>query len=143
MILYRRTQDANATVMGSLYYGSLLVVVIAGFRSLVSAMPLLVGLLAVVSVFYFGFRILMVTVTSSQVELAYSTGWPRKQIERSSIVSATPLRIPWWYGLGISRTPKGWMWSIWGLEAVEVTFSDGRCFLIGTDDPEGLADALL
>ena len=57
-------------------------------------------------------RSLMVSVTASQVELAYSFGWPRKRIERSEIVSASPHRIPWWYGVGIRATPKGWMWNV-------------------------------
>ena len=30
------------------------------------------------------------------------------------------------------------MWNIWGLQTVQITFSDGKRFLIGTDDPEGL-----
>ena len=95
-----------------------------------------------VSVFFFGFRSFMVTVTPAEVELAYSFGWPRKTIERARIVSAEPVRIPWWYGVGIRRTPKGWMWGIWGFDTVFLNLSDGRRFLIGTDDPEGLAAAL-
>ena len=140
--LYQRTQYANAVVMALLYYGWMPVVLILGFRAWTRTFPLLAGLFLLVSVFYLGFRSLMVSVTPAEVELAYSFGWPRKRIERTRISSAEPLRIPWWYGVGIRRTPKGWMWSIWGLDTVLLTLSDGRGFLIGTDDPEGLAAAL-
>ena len=142
MNLYRRTQYANATVMVLLYYGWMPVVAIFGFKDLGESLPFLVLPLLLMSVFFFGFRSLMVTVTPAEVELAYSFGWPRKTIERARIVSAEPLRIPWWYGAGIRGTPKGWMWSIWSLDTVLLNLSDGRGFLIGTDDPEGLVAAL-
>ena len=142
MNLYQRTQYTNAMVMVPLYYLWLPIVLIFGFEDLDESLPVLVLTFLLVSVLFFGFRSLMVTVTPTEVEMVYSFGWPRKTIERARIVSAEPLRIPWWYGAGIRRTPKGWMWSIWGLDTVILNLSDGRCFLIGTEDPEGLAAAL-
>ena len=44
--------------------------------------------------------------------------------------------------MGIRFTPKGWLWSIWGFRTVLLTLSNGKHFLIGTDDPEALAAAL-
>ena len=99
------------------------------------------GFFILLSVVYAGFLRLTVTVTRSEIFLAYTFGWPRRRIDRGRITSAVPHRIPWWYGFGIRRTPKGWMWNVWGLSTVLVTLTD-REFLIGTDDPEGLATAL-
>lgn len=142
MNLYQRTQYAKATLMVLLLFGWLPIVLLFGVRGAGGSLRFLVLPAALMAVFFFGFRSLMVTVTTTEVELAYTAGWPTKTIERASIVSAEPLRIPWWYGVGIRRTPNGWMWSVWGFDTVLLNLSDGRHFLIGTDDPEGLSAAL-
>ena len=143
MVTYRRTQTVRLDVTASLYFGWVaLVIAIGGWRVFVEVMPRLAIPLAVLSILFYGFRSLMVSVTWSHVELAYSSGWPSKRIERADIVKVETFRMPWWYGLGIRLTPKGWMWSIWGRSAVLLTLANGKGFLIGTDDPEGLAAAL-
>ena len=101
----------------------------------------MLGLFIVLAVIYTGFLRLTVIVTRPEVRLAYTFGWPRRRIDRARIVSSVPYRIPWWYGWGIRKTPKGWMWNVWGRSTVLVTLTD-RQFLVGTDDPEGLAAAL-
>jgi len=40
------------------------------------------------------------------------------------------------------QTPHGWMWNISGLDAVEIEYRDGKCFRIGTGDPQELLAAL-
>ena len=142
MNLYQRTQYTNTVLMALLLFGWLPIVLLFGVRGAGGSLRFLVLPAALMAVFFFGFRSLMVTVTATEVELAYTAGWPTKTIERASIVSAEPFRIPWWYGVGIRRTPKGWMWSVWGFDTVLLTLANGKGFMIGTDDPEGLASAL-
>ncbi len=48
----------------------------------------------------------------------------------------------WYYGWGIRLTPQGWLWNVAGLDAVELTFSNGKKFRIGTDEPGKLLEAL-
>ena len=103
--------------------------------------PYLAGLFPVLSLIYLGFLRLTVTVSAADVLLAYTFGWPRRRIDRDRVISAVPERIPLWYGWGIRRTPKGWMWNVWGRDAVRVTLTEKE-FLIGTDDPDGLVAAL-
>lgn len=141
MNLYQRTQFTNTALMALLAFGWLPIVLVFG-RGAGGSLRFLALPAALMAVFFFGFRSLMVSVTTTGVELAYTSGWPTKTIERASIVSAEPFRLPWWYGVGIRLTPKGWMWSVWGFDAVLLHLSDGKGFLIGTDDPEGLAAAL-
>ena len=47
-----------------------------------------------------------------------------------------------WGLTGIKWTPHGWMWNISGLDAIELTYHDGKKFRIGTDEPEALLEAL-
>lgn len=103
--------------------------------------PYVLGMFPVVALIYVSFLRLTVTVDCDEALLAYTFGWPRRRIDRGRIISAVPYRIPWWYGWGIRRTPKGWIWNVWGRDAVLVTLTGGG-FLIGTDDPDGLAAAL-
>lgn len=103
--------------------------------------PYLVGLFPVLSLIYVGFLRLTVTVSRAEILLAYTFGRPRRRIDRGRLISAVPERIPLWYGWGIRRTPKGWMWNVWGRDAVLISLTDGG-FLVGTDDLERLVAAL-
>lgn len=143
MIVYQRIQSARTTVLAKLYL-ILLLALVVGFLDPDTALPslALMASVFVTAVLFLGFRSLMVTVTPSEVELAYSLGWPSKRIERSRITSVEPLQIPWWNGGGMHLISRGWIWNIWGIETVQLTFSDGSRLLIGTDDPEGLTSAL-
>ena len=76
------------------------------------------------------------------VTVAFGRGWPRKVIVRSDIVSLRPVRNHWILGWGIRWFPGGWMWNVWGLDAVELELVSGRRFRIGTDDIDGLTTAL-
>ena len=81
-------------------------------------------------------------VTPNEVTLYFRLGWPRRAIDRARIVSAQARRNSWLAGWGIRLVPGGWMWNVWGLDAVELELDTGRKFRIGTDDAEGLLAAL-
>ena len=88
------------------------------------------------------FMSLNISIHESQLKLSYGIGLIRRQIPIERIQAASPVRNRWWYGFGIRKTPKGWMWNIQGLSAVELIYTDGGRFRIGTPDPEGLAAAI-
>ena len=88
------------------------------------------------------FMSLTVVVDPSFVRLSFGVGLIRRKISMERIESAIPVRNSWWYGLGIRLTPHGWMWNIQGLDAVELTYTDGGRFRIGTQDPAGLSSAI-
>ncbi|MCY3579007.1 MAG: hypothetical protein OXH95_03245 [bacterium] len=96
---------------------------------------------SVISLVIGTFSCLTVTVTYQELRLAFRFGWPSKLFELSRISAAEYHRVPWWYGLGIRITSKGWMWRIWGADTVLLTLPD-RQFVIGTDDVDGLLRAL-
>ena len=59
-----------------------------------------------------------------------------------TVAAARRVRNRWWHGLGIRKMPQGWMFSLRGLDAVELELSSGKVFRIGTDDPGNLLAAL-
>ncbi len=66
----------------------------------------------------------------------------RKRVSVAKIVACEPIRIRWWYGWGIHLTPYGWLYNVSGLDAVAITLRNGQKFALGSDDPQGLAEAL-
>ncbi len=71
-------------------------------------------------------------------------GWRlwQKRIALDDITATARVRNPWWYGFGIHRTPRGWLYNVRGLDAVEIRLRDGRTLRLGTDEPEKLRTAL-
>jgi hypothetical protein len=72
----------------------------------------------------------------------FGLGLVRKTARVADIVSCEPIRIRWWYGWGIHLTPYGWLYNVSGWDAVAITLRNGRRFSLGTDDPQGLTDAI-
>lgn len=85
---------------------------------------------------------LTVTVGDSQLRIALGIGVVHRTIPLSAIRDCHRVRNRWWYGWGIRLTPRGWLWNVSGLDAVEVTYRRGGHFRIGTDDPDRLCEAI-
>jgi hypothetical protein len=88
------------------------------------------------------FNGLAVRVTAEEVHVAFGPGVLRRRIPVSQIRGAEPVRNRWWYGWGVRYTPRGWLWNVGGLDAVELDLASGRRFRIGTDEPQALAGAI-
>jgi hypothetical protein len=59
-----------------------------------------------------------------------------------SEVSRHPVEKPWYYGWGIRLTPRGMMLSVSGFHTVQITLRTGKKYLIGTDVPQELEEAI-
>jgi hypothetical protein len=89
------------------------------------------------------FSSLTVEITPTRLIWFFGPGLLRKSIEREAIMGVTPVRNPWWYGWGIHLTPRGWLYNVGGLDAVELALSNGRTLRIGSDEAAALARALM
>ena len=69
-------------------------------------------------------------------------GWPAKRVALSEIAGVLPTKTALISGFGIRITTRGWLYSVSGRNAVIVGMRDGKQFLIGTDEPARLADAI-
>ena len=99
----------------------------------------LAGLFFVVMVL---FHSLTVKLDEVAIHLSYGIGLVRRSIPLERVAVCAPVRNRWFYGLGIRYVGTGWMWNIAGLDAVELTYTDGRQFRIGTDEPRELVEAI-
>lgn len=107
-----------------------------------AAHPAVLAALGVMVVIAVVFSSLSVQVTASSLLFWFGPGVMRKQVALAEIEKVEPVRTPWYWGVGWRITPKGMLYSVAGLDAVEVTMKDGSRFRLGTDQPERLARAL-
>jgi hypothetical protein len=88
------------------------------------------------------FGTLTVEVDHEAVRLRFGVGLVRKRIALGDVRAWSAVRNPWYVGWGI-RVGRGVViWNVSGLDAVELAFSDGRRFRVGTDEPDTLAAAI-
>jgi hypothetical protein len=85
---------------------------------------------------------LAVEVDAQAVRCRFGIGLISRTVPLDDIVGATKVRNKWYYGWGIRFVPGGWMFNVSGLDAVELQLKNGRCFRIGTDEPDALATAI-
>ena len=83
-----------------------------------------------------------VTVNAGQVAATFLFGRPRREFKFEDVTAVRQVRNRWIQGWGIRKISGGWMYNVWGLDAVELELSSGKVFRIGTNDPGNLFAAL-
>lgn len=124
----------------------LVVFVVLLFGSSDGAAPTVAGVLVGLAVVATAFSALETEVSESEITTRFRFGWPRRRIPVEAITAHRAVRNRWWYGFGLRLIPGGWMYNVWGLDAVEIRYDDERIgsttFRIGTDDQAGLVEAV-
>jgi hypothetical protein len=98
----------------------------------------MVGLVALT----FWFSRLIVTVEDGEVTATFGIRKPHMVNQLSNVRTVTQVRNTWIQGWGVRKTSDGWMYNVWGLDAVELELGSGHVFRIGTDEPEQLHTAI-
>lgn len=133
---YEHTQKVPTTTLAPLTA----VGIIAGLL-----VPGAMARLAVVGALGFAaatFRCLTITIENGEVLLSFGDGLFKKPIPLDKVTSCKAIRTKPISGWGIHWLGNGWLYNIYGLDAVELTAADGGITQIGTDDPEQLASAI-
>jgi len=99
-------------------------------------------IVVIVAALLFVFSRLTVTIASGTLVVAFGRGWPRRTTDLHEIVAVRQVRNSPYQGWGVRKIKDGWMYNVWGLDAVELDLSSGKKFRIGTDDPERLLAAV-
>lgn len=100
------------------------------------------AVLAILAVSLVFFSSLTVVIDQDTLEIRFGAGIVRKRFRLSDIESCGRVRNPWYYGWGIRSIPHGWLFSVSGLDAVEIVMKTGKTYRIGTDEPEALEAAI-
>ena len=129
--------------------GYLLLVALGGGLALILCLMLITGfnwIAAIVSIILAGclwiFATLTVTLDGNKLEVRFGPGFIRKSFLLRDIAAHRVVTNPWYYGWGIRLIPGGRLYNVSGLRAVELQMVDSKRYRIGTDDAEGLAQAI-
>ena len=104
------------------------------------ATPIIVPMILLVCLVLF--YKLRITIEDETLCASFGPGIIRKKVRLAEIVGCEPIRIRWWYGWDIHLTPRGWLYNVSGFDAVVIALRDGKKFALGTDDPNGLTEAI-
>ncbi|MDH4171684.1 MAG: hypothetical protein OEW42_19040 [Acidimicrobiia bacterium] len=91
---------------------------------------------------FLAFSRLTTTVTPDTVTAAFRFGRPRRVIPVTAVLAVRVRRNSWWLGWGLRKVPKGWMYNLWGVGAVELQLDSGAVFRTGSAHPEELEAAI-
>jgi hypothetical protein len=138
--LYRHTQTSPAfsiVIASAAFIGIFLMMVAHVQPSYLKLLfPFLLG------VFYYLFHPLTVIVDEAQIHVRFGPGIIKRSFDLGQIAPCRVVRNKWWYGLGVKKIPGGRLYSISGLDAVELSLPEGRMVRIGSDEPQALAEAI-
>ena len=138
-VVYRHSQ------VGSTMRVIMLIAAAAVFASCLipeAPWPLLLVIGSVLAGAGWVFSVLTIQVTPAELKWHFGPGVYRMYCPRTDIARAEVVRNKWWYGCGVHQSPRGWLYNVGGLDAVEVTLKDGTSFRLGSDEPDALASAL-
>ncbi len=125
-----------------MFEAAALAVVVVAFLAEAAAGWFALGAFLLIGGILAWFSRLDVIVTPGQVAATFGRGWPRRAIDLTTVTAVRRVRNRWYHGWGIRKVPKGWMFNVWGFDAVELELSSGKVFRIGTDEPDELMGAL-
>ena len=103
------------------------------------------AVLALVAAVWWMVSALLTSVDAGGVAWSFTWGWPRGRIplDRIARVEQVKLNLMELGSAGLHWTMwHGWLWNVGGVDAVEIWTHDGARVTLGTDDPQGLFQAI-
>ena len=101
-----------------------------------------IAVLVVLALVLLLFHSLTVIINEEELVLQFGPGLIRKRFKLNEIESCQAVRVPWYYGWGIRSTPQGMAFRVSGFDAVQLRLVTGKEYLIGTDVPQELEEAI-
>jgi hypothetical protein len=90
----------------------------------------------------FLFSSLAIDVTEEYLRWRFGPGLVRGKVALARIHDAQVESSGFSEGWGIHYTSRGWLYNVSGTRVVVVTLNNGSRFMLGTDEPEHLRDAI-
>jgi len=109
---------------------------ITGFNWIAFAVLIILGFCIVL------FATLTVVIEEDVLKIRFGPGIIQKKFPLEDIESCRVVKNPWYYSWGIRLIPDGWLYSVSGFYAVEISMRTGKKNQIGTDVPDDLEKAI-
>jgi hypothetical protein len=100
------------------------------------------AVVAVAAVMLALFSTLTVVVDDRAVRLWFGLGPLRREVMLADVTSARKVRNHWYAGWGVRIIPRGRLYNVGGMDAVELEMDNGRVVRVGTDQPDALLAAV-
>jgi len=101
-----------------------------------------IAVLVVLAVALVLFPSLTVVIREEELLVQFGPGVIQKRFKLNEITSCQAVKNPWYYGWGIRSTPDGMLFRVAGFHAVQINLVTGKKYLIGTDVPQELEEAI-
>ncbi len=135
---YRHTQTGTLTLLCSVLAG--LVGAALAWRA--GQWTPAIAVIVLVAVIAFLFSSLTVEVDEGELRWYFGPGLWTYRLPLADIRDVGIVRNQWWNGWGIRMAPGFRLYNVSGPDAVELRVGPNDIRRIGTDDPQGLAQAL-
>jgi len=134
---YHHTQRGTLTIVLCGLFAALDAAIMwrSGQWQLAAVLVLLIAVAAV-------FSSLTVEVSDNELRWHFGPGFWAYRLPLSEIQTVAAVRNHWWNGFGIRMGSGFRLYNVSGLDAVELHLKSSDIRRIGTDDPQGLAQAL-
>jgi hypothetical protein len=141
--LYRHTQVGwTLIVMVVAVVLAQLTIVAFGAPESTLALALAGALVAIVAVTLALFSTLTVVVDDLALRLSFGFGLLCREVMLADVTAARKVRNHWYAGWGVRIIPRGRLYNVGGLDAVELEMGNGRVVRVGTDQPDALLAAV-
>ena len=103
---------------------------------------MLIAVLTILVVCAILFASLTIRITETELCWHFGPGLIRKKVALAVIQQAEITTTKFIHGWGIHLTPNGWLYNVSGFKAVAFKLKNGKQFVLGTDEPEKLHEAI-
>lgn len=139
---YTQFGTLSVIVMGSCLIICIVMMIISGFNDLAS-----IGILSFVALIMLIclliFYKLTIYIDDTYIQFKLGIGLIAKKYLISDIHSCKSVRNNPLSGIGIRTIPKGWLYNVSGLSAIELTFKNQKSIIrIGTNQPAEIAEVI-
>jgi hypothetical protein len=100
-------------------------------------------IISLITLILLNFTSLTVQIEPEVLKIYFGPGLIRKHIVIDTIRYYQAVQTPWYWGYGIRLFPGGVLWNVSGSQAIDLFLKDGSRFRLGTDDSDGLIQALV
>lgn len=139
---YTQFGTLSVIALGSALILCIVIMILTGFNGFA---PLgiisfvLITLLICLLIFYK----LTIIIDNTYLRFSLGIGLISKKYLISDIESCKSVSNNILYGVGIRKIPKGWLYNVTGLKAVEIRFKNSKSIVrIGTDRPDEISEAI-
>ena len=140
MTRYEQTQIGHVIMWGAL--GAAVFVAVTGIAASVPPVAVSLVLEAVLLTCAIVFSKFTIKIDDETLGAYLGPGLICKKVPLMEIAACEPIRVQWWHGWGIHFTPYGLLYNVSGFDAVAIALRNGQKFALGTDDPQGLTEAI-